>query len=388
MSQGKQFETKIKSGKTTESLLLKLLQNNLRPRLAETIEKLNKKDYSSFPIATLVDLTSSCNLNCPYCIDRYARIGSKIPTKRMLELLDELKVLGVKSIVYFGGGEPLMHPGIERILERTRELGIDCAINTNGILLGQLSKVIGEACSWTRVSWDAGDPETYKKIHAGKDYFNIVQKNTEELVNKAKGTVGVSFVVMKGNMSNICKATLAAKRIGCDFIQFKPEYVPLKSNRRTTPYYNVKLVPIIKQELNKAKKEENNKFAVLSTGSLEVVLNEQPTSQNKKYCFCSAQQLIPLITPHGVYVCPNWRGAKEMRIGNILNDSLANIWTSEKRKNVITRLNPSKDCNLHCLRHNINVLVNGLLEAKSMNLDLLSCLKEFSGKKLSDRYFI
>lgn len=377
----------LKSGKTTESLLTKLLQDELRPRFKETINKLSLDDYSSSPFAALVDLTNSCNLNCPWCIDKYARFGKEIPTERMLKLLDELKSEGILSIVYFGGGEPLIHPGIGRILKKTVKLGIDYAINTNGIALEKVIPLIAKTCSWTRVSWDAGDPLTYQKMHR-VNLFNQVKDNTNRLANMAQGTVGISFVVMKDNIEDISKAARVAKETGCDFIQFKPEYTALRSNQRILQYYDDILLPQIKRELGMARQEENKKFSVLVTGSLEAILKKKILNQNKKYSFCAAQQFIPLITPHGVYICPNWRGSKKMRIGDILKNSFRKIWDSNKRRQVIKELDCAKDCQLFCLRHNINVYVNVALEAKLMDLDIIDHLKEFPGNKISDRFFI
>lgn len=377
----------IKSGKTTESLLAKLLQDKLRPRLKETIDKLVFDDYSSPPVAALVDLTNRCNLDCPWCIDKYARFGKEIPIKRMLDLLDEFKSMGILSIVYFGGGEPLIHPGINKIIEKTVRLGIDYAINTNGIALDKVVPIVGKTCSWTRVSWDAGTAITYQKMH-GKDFFDQIVANTKRLAKVATGTVGVSFVVMKENISDISKAAKIAKKIGCNFIQFKPEYTPLESNRRIIQFYNDSLLPEIKKELSMAQKEETEKFSVLVTGSLTAALDKKKLNQNKQYSYCAAQQFVSLITPHGVYVCPNWRGAEKFRIGDIQKSSLKEIWESNKRRRVIKNLNCEKDCQLYCLRHNINVITNLVLQARKMDLDVLDDLKESTGTEISDRYFI
>ncbi len=378
----------IKSGKTTDSLLNKLLQDELRPRLKEVINKLNKQDFSSPPFAALVDITTKCNLGCPWCIDKYAISNEEIPTERMLKLLEEFKGLGVLSIVYFGGGEPLVHNGAGLIFEKTQKLGIDYAINTNGILLHKVIPIISDSCSWIRVSWDAGDSEVYREIHHNKDFFNQVVENTKNLAKYARGTVGVSFVVMESNIADISRATKIAKDIGCDFIQFKPQYTPLKSNKRIIDYYGGDLPIMITDELSKAKGNEDNCFAVLITNSLNAIINKQPLDQNRNYNYCAAQQFVSLINPNGVYVCPNWRGAQEKSVGNIMNDSLVNIWKSDRRKEVVKQLDPLRECNLNCLRHNTNVLINGLLTAKNMGLDLLSYVKEMQGENISDRYFL
>lgn len=381
-------DSNIKSGKTTESLLTKLLQDKFRPKLAKTIDRLSRDDFSSSPFAALVDLTPKCNLDCPWCIDRFARLGKEIPTEKMLSLLDEFKKMGILSIVYFGGGEPLMHSGIEKILLKTHRLGIDYAINTNGYFLDRALSVIGKTCSWTRISWDAGSQEAYRDIHRGKDFFDRILKNTGDLVKIAKGTVGISFVIMENNVSEIVKAAEVAKNIGCDFIQFKPEYTPLKSNKRFISYYPDVLSADIKRQLDLAQTEETSSFAVLATGSLRTVLDKKPLNQNKNYTYCAAQQLIPLITPHGVYVCPNWRGAKSKCTGSILHHTFKSVWNGKKRRNIIRQLNPAKECEVNCLRHHINILVNLLLDAKKTNLDLLKYIREVPGKNISDRYFI
>jgi len=378
----------MKSGKTTASLLNKLLQDELRPRFAGAVEKLYVNDYSSPPFATLVDITTKCNLNCPWCIDQYALSDKEIPTKRMLTLLEEFKDLNILSIVYFGGGEPLFHEGVKEILEKTQRLEIDYALNTNGILLHRALSVIAESCSWSRVSWDAADPVVYREMHRNMDLFGKILENTEDLAKHAKGTVGVSFVVMQANIGEIHKAAKLVKNIGCNFVQFKPRYTPLESNKRVLDYYDDETSTIVKEELVKAQEEENDNFAVLITGSLKAVLDKKPINQNKTYTYCAAQQFITLINPCGVYICPNWRGAQGKSVGNVLTNSLAKIWQSQKRREVINSLNPSKECELNCLRHDTNVLISALLRAKSMGLDLLSHIQETRGEEISDRYFL
>lgn len=378
----------IKSGKTTDSLLNKLLQDKLRSRLKEAVSNLNQQNFSSPPFAALVDITTKCNLGCPWCIDKYAISNEEIPTKRMIKLLDEFKVLDIKSIVYFGGGEPLIHDGAKLIFEKTQNLDIDYAINTNGILLHKVISIISDSCSWVRVSWDAGNSEVYETMHHGKNFFDQIVKNTKKLARCAKGTVGVSFIVMESNITDISKATKIARDIGCDFIQFKPQYTPLKSNKRIIDYYANNLSAVITDELLKAKESEDDYFAVLTTNSLNATINEQPLDQNRSYSYCAAQQFVSLINPNGVYVCPNWRGAQEKSVGNIMTDSLADIWKSDRRKEVINQLDPLKECNLNCLRHNVNVFINGLLTAKKMGLDLLDYVKEKQGEEISDRYFL
>lgn len=340
------------------------------------------------PFAALVDLTTKCNLGCSWCIDKYVLSSKEIPEEKMKKLLGDFKKYGIRSVVYFGGGEPMMYSKINEILIKTHDLGIDYAINSNGIMLEKALKTIANTCSWIRVSLDASSREKYKKLHGGKDYFDKIIRNIKKLNKVKKGTVGTSFVVMNENFNEILESARLIKQIGCDFIQFKPRYIPTEENKRHLNNYQKSLNLKIKKELEKAKELEDSNFSVLVTGSMDTVLNNHPINQNKNYSYCAAQQLIPLITPSGVYVCPNLRGSRKGKIGDILINSFEQIWKSDKRKKVIKNINPSRDCNLACLRHQINGVMNSVIENEKMGIDLLKLIKKTRGSEISDRYFI
>jgi len=56
----------------------------------------------------------------------------EISREKILEILFDLKKIGVKAITYSGGGEPLIHPNIIEIMNKTLEYNIDLSILTNG----------------------------------------------------------------------------------------------------------------------------------------------------------------------------------------------------------------------------------------------------------------
>lgn len=72
-----------------------------------------------------------CNLNCTYCDSRYA---CDEPTYRVMsqdEILDEVAKIGCGSITVTGG-EPLIHPGIESLLQALVKKGYYVNVETNG----------------------------------------------------------------------------------------------------------------------------------------------------------------------------------------------------------------------------------------------------------------
>ena len=87
------------------------------------------------PREIFITLTANCNLRCVGC--RYGRDcmpGSELPLRMVLDLLDDAKALGIRSIRLYGG-EPLLHRDLPRIVEHSVNLGLHTWLTTNGILL-------------------------------------------------------------------------------------------------------------------------------------------------------------------------------------------------------------------------------------------------------------
>src|SRR5260370_37718288 len=74
-----------------------------------------------------------CNLACTYC-NEYDDFSKPVPQETMFERLDQLANLGT-TIITFSGGEPLLHPGLDRPIEHVRSRGIMACLITNGYWL-------------------------------------------------------------------------------------------------------------------------------------------------------------------------------------------------------------------------------------------------------------
>jgi MoaA/NifB/PqqE/SkfB family radical SAM enzyme len=74
-----------------------------------------------------------CNLACTYC-NEFDDFSKPVPTDVMLKRVDYLASLGI-TIITQSGGEPLLHPELEKIIERVRSHGILAGMITNGYLL-------------------------------------------------------------------------------------------------------------------------------------------------------------------------------------------------------------------------------------------------------------
>jgi MoaA/NifB/PqqE/SkfB family radical SAM enzyme len=85
------------------------------------------------PLLAHVVVSRYCNLECAYCSE-YDKVSKPVPLETLLGRIDALARLGTQ-IVTLTGGEPLTHPGHDRIVERIRALGMLATTITNGFLL-------------------------------------------------------------------------------------------------------------------------------------------------------------------------------------------------------------------------------------------------------------
>ena len=74
-----------------------------------------------------------CNLSCSYC-NEFDKVSKPLPLDIMFRRVDRLAALGT-TIITLSGGEPLLHPELEEIVQHIRRRGILAGLITNGYLL-------------------------------------------------------------------------------------------------------------------------------------------------------------------------------------------------------------------------------------------------------------
>jgi MoaA/NifB/PqqE/SkfB family radical SAM enzyme len=180
------------------------------------------------PVELQIILSDLCNHDCYWCAYRSSEGLSAekfvvieadgkrnhnpnrmIPFDKAIEILDDAAMLGVKSIIFTGGGEPTVHPQHLEIFQHALDLGLECSLNTNGDLLRDGWKDVLPLFAYIRVSVDAGTDEEYAKtrrVPAGR--YDKVLRNLAAMAAavKEKGTaciVGTGYVVTPDNWVNL-----------------------------------------------------------------------------------------------------------------------------------------------------------------------------------------
>jgi MoaA/NifB/PqqE/SkfB family radical SAM enzyme len=362
--------------------------------LLDIKEKLNQKTVQQFvrnidwqtsstaPFVVELDPTTRCNLACPECISGQLLNQTCIESARIRTLTQELIAAGVKSVILIGGGEPMMHPDTGWIIRVLGEAGVHIGITTNGLYLKKYLDVTSIHAKWVRVSVDAGSAETFRKLRPsrhGKSLFEAVIDNMRAFAQAKRGRLGYSFMVYsqgnhgfgnipiaddaKGiglptNAHEIFQAAELAREIGCDYFEIKPMY----DVRHFAVMPQKWIAEIVREQIERAKQLETASFRVVEAVKLRAALNGGSNLEPKDYSRCAVAQLRTLVTPSGVYVCPYFRGVAHKKLGDVQNASFADTWHGKQRTQVMAQLDPSRDCPMHCIRHESNLAIEKALK--------------------------
>ena len=100
-----------------------------------------------------------CNLACTYC-NEYDDFSQPVSLDEVFVRIDKLASLGT-CMLTISGGEPLMHPELDRILERIRERGIVAGLLTNGYLLTEkrIKRLNSAGLEFLQISIDNVNPD-------------------------------------------------------------------------------------------------------------------------------------------------------------------------------------------------------------------------------------
>jgi hypothetical protein len=182
------------------------------------------------------------------------------------------------------------------------------------------------------------------------------------LAKSKKGKLGYSFLIqtpadglnIESNIGEIYDAAILARDIRCDYFEVKPSYQWRNGINHALMKHSKVFMEEAAREVARLDELETPTFKVLCAINLKYSLEGVEAPQVKEYKGCPSTHLRTTVTPTGVFVCPYWRGKEHMRVGDVNTQSFKEVWGGALRKEVMERLDASKDCNFHCLRHDTN----------------------------------
>lgn len=158
------------------------------------------------PILAHIIPIRRCNLSCAYCneFDDHSRPA---PIESLLRRLDRLAELGT-TIVTISGGEPLLHPDLDRVIERIRRNGAIAGLITNGYLLtaDRIQRLNRAGLDHLQISIDNVMPDA-----VSKKSLKVLDRKLQLLAEHAEFHVNINSVV-GGGIRNPQDALVVGKR--------------------------------------------------------------------------------------------------------------------------------------------------------------------------------
>lgn len=311
------------------------------------------KAKTVYPLYVEISPVGGCPHRCTFCgvmhiLEQNARNIPQLDGGLLRERLREMGSLGVKSVMFAGEGEPLLHKETNASVCTAKASGLSVAFTTNGVLLNKLEAL--DLCSWVKVSVNAGSAETYAKIHRAKiGDWDRVWANIESAA-KRKGTcqLSVQCVVLPENEDETADLYDRAADVGVDLVilkaysQARNEHGKQYANYRQSPSLPMRERP----------------------GTKLVKRDDTPSHEKQSYDRCHA-------TPHfwayvmatgEVKTCSAYLDDDRFSVGNINTQTFREIWEGEVRRRnwEMMKTHDISECRKNCRMHRANLYLDEL----------------------------
>ena len=158
------------------------------------------------PIMAHIIPIRRCNLTCAYC-NEYDNFSKPVPLDimvRRIELLGNLKT----GVVTLSGGEPLLHPELDSVIEAIRKNATLAGLITNGYLLtaDRVKRLNDAGLDYLQISIDNVMPD-----EVSKKSLKVLDKKLQVLAEHADFHVNINSV-LGGGIHNPEDALVVGKR--------------------------------------------------------------------------------------------------------------------------------------------------------------------------------
>jgi pyruvate-formate lyase-activating enzyme len=204
------------------------LRRALNYYLAKAEMKLGRNRLLSYPYELCIDVSSKCNLHCPYCPTGRGEQGGRgrgnISVDLFKGILDEIGPY-VYQLELFNWGEPFFHRALPELIAYAMEKGVERTIISSNLSFplreDDIRSVVRAGLTHLAAAVDGADQQIYEQYRRGGN-FNLVMRNLRAFV-AAKRALGSAtphicwqYLVFAHNEGQIEQARRLADEIGLD----------------------------------------------------------------------------------------------------------------------------------------------------------------------------
>lgn len=330
------------------------------------------------PVTIEWDLTNRCDLGCAGCHFGYTHTRGPLAKKRPKpagaedggDVADSTLVcwglaqaagLGVKSIVWAGGGEPTLHPSFDVVIRTAGALGLEQGLYTHGgHITPERAELLASHMAWVVVSLDCLDAESYaayKGVPAKR--FHEATAGVRNMATAGVPVVGVSFLVGRDNWPQMPAMLELGRSLGATYVTFRPLILfdvanPAVASESTAWIYAA--MPTIQRMAAEPDVEcSPERFAEYRDWN-----DHLSNGRGRGYDVCYGVAYSTVVTPNGkLWVCCNRREFSGSCLGDLNQESLADIWARHPG-----RWTDFQHCRVMCRLHPVNQALAAVMESR------------------------
>lgn len=315
------------------------------------------------PIYMEISPVSYCNHECIFCALDFAHNERlTLDADVLMSRITEMGQLGVKSIMFAGEGEPLLHPRLVEIAAHTKSCGIDVSITTNGMAGNTgLWEELLPSLTWIRFSIDAATPERYAAVHGvspacfERTITTLKQAVKVKQEHNLAVTIGVQFLMIQQNLVDIEAALHLYSGVGVDYLSLKPYSEHPQMLNKSGFTYSSEIIHDIENTIDEFVSSNTTKTTIL----FRKTAAEAYSSGVQYFSSCCALAFWGYISSKGdFYTCSVYLDDDRFKAGNINEEAMEAIFFGDRRKASISfaehELEIGHECRVNCRMARIN----------------------------------
>jgi SynChlorMet cassette radical SAM/SPASM protein ScmF len=315
----------------------------------EERKQLPKPECGHYLSSIYFYLTEGCNLRCRHCWIKPPFESEKTPKfpyvdletfKHITEQALELGLVSVKLT----GGEPMIHPAIEKIIEYVHEKDLQLTVETNGTALTpELARLILSSNKDVSlsISLDSHLEEMHEWVRGVKGSFNAALTGVKYM-HDAGYRPQIIMSVMRRNVGHIEDLVRLAESIGAGSVKFNP-VIPTARGKQLHEIGEALTV----RELLELGRFVDDDLQLRSriplfytyTAAFRSVRNIKARPNNSG---CNIMATIGVLGTGKYALCGIGESLPEFVFGNARTDSLKEIWNNTPLLNEIRAGLPSR----------------------------------------------
>lgn len=280
-------------------------------------------------------ISTGCNLKCRHCwvVPNYVNgqpdPGDVINVDALRKAVAEAKPMGLRS-AKITGGEPMLHPRFQELVNMLSVEGLVLDMETNGTLLTQdIARWLKEETrvGFISVSLDGADEKTHDEFRGVPGAFRAALRGLDSLVKVGYRNVQVIMSVYRRNRSQVDRVVDLAELHGAGSVKINPI---TKTGRGMAMHKRGEALDF-NEQLDLAQYVHDD---LAKTMKIQVFLNVPPALRPLHQLWknggcvgdCGVKHILGILGTGDIAMCGIGRTIPELIYGRLGRDSIRDIW--------------------------------------------------------------